>query len=166
MMLPTLTSEQTNSVKASIEAFDKSRSKLKARVRKYGLTVERYKAMLVEQDNKCAICGALFSEEDSNWYIDHCHTTGKVRGLLCLRCNLGLGWFSDDLNSLANAIQYLNANRTQLKDRRQVAIPERYFPGQLQPSINCNCPLPYHYLRCYKKQRIRPQQKDRTVKCS
>ena len=53
----------------------------------YGLTAEEYENMVVQQDNKCVIC-----DTDSKLVIDHCHTTGKVRGLLCHKCNVSIGY--------------------------------------------------------------------------
>ncbi len=78
--------------------------KVYERARRYDLTHETYLQMLKEQDNKCAICGNSFTGSP---YVDHCHTTGKVRGLLCSTCNTGLGGFKDDPTILENAIKYL-----------------------------------------------------------
>lgn len=73
------------------------------------MTLEQYNAMLIEQKGVCAICGK--SEEVSPkgvLSIDHDHTTGKVRGLLCDTCNRGgLGHFYDNVSLLRNAIKYL-----------------------------------------------------------
>lgn len=69
----------------------------------YGLTEEDYLSLFESQDGKCWICG-----DDGKLFIDHCHKTGKVRGLLCPHCNRGLGGFKDNLDSLANAMVYLN----------------------------------------------------------
>lgn len=73
----------------------------------YGITLDQYNAMLDEQDHKCAICGNEDEVEGRKLAIDHCHTTGKVRGLLCGKCNRGLGLFYDNQDLLNNAIQYL-----------------------------------------------------------
>jgi hypothetical protein len=76
--------------------------------RKYGITLEDYSNMLKDQDYKCLICG--LSEVDLEGralHVDHCHTTSVVRGLLCYRCNLGLGNFMDNTQNLENAIKYL-----------------------------------------------------------
>lgn len=70
----------------------------------YGITEEDYERMFKEQEGKCAICG-LTSKKKLN--IDHCHISGKVRGLLCWNCNIGLGYFKDNLENLQNAIKYL-----------------------------------------------------------
>ncbi len=81
--------------------------------RNYGLTVEQFEIMLGEQGGCCLICK---TPEDSidprtgktrNLAVDHCHTTGKVRGLLCAGCNNGLGCFKDDTNRIVAALEYL-----------------------------------------------------------
>jgi hypothetical protein len=74
----------------------------------YGITLAEYNAMLEAQDYKCAICGNEDEVEGRRLAIDHCHTTGKIRGLLCGKCNRGLGLFYDNTNNLAKAIEYLN----------------------------------------------------------
>lgn len=74
---------------------------------KYKLTLADYDRMLKEQKNVCKIC---LKEDDSNWKklaVDHCHTTGKIRGLLCHKCNKGLGQFNDDTERMKIAIKYL-----------------------------------------------------------
>lgn len=79
-----------------------------ARLQRYGLTAREYGALMEEQDGKCAICG---SAEAGAWGgslpVDHDHETGKVRGLLCHGCNVGLGYFHDDPDSLLAAAAYL-----------------------------------------------------------
>lgn len=86
--------------------------------KKYGITIIKYKEMLKNQDNKCAICSreiflAGGTELKSKvGYVDHDHKTGKVRKLLCSFCNTGLGLFQDNINFLENAKQYLiNSNK-------------------------------------------------------
>ena len=76
----------------SRKAQEKYRDKV--RERKYGLTTIEYNNILSAQKNECAICSVSFVKEKPN--IDHCHKTGRVRGLLCYNCNLGLGKFKDD----------------------------------------------------------------------
>lgn len=71
---------------------------------KYGLTHKEYDGMFKSQGGKCKICGNKF---DYRLHVDHCHTTGKVRGLLCRGCNTGLGQFQDDPRILREAINYL-----------------------------------------------------------
>lgn len=78
--------------------------------RKYGIDHEEYQWMVVRQGNLCAICGSANPGGGrKRWQVDHCHSTGAVRGLLCNRCNLGLGYFSDSPATLGRAIAYLGA---------------------------------------------------------
>ena len=71
----------------------------------YGITEEEYYALLDKQGGHCACC-----PQTENLVVDHCHTTGAVRGLLCPRCNHGLGHFRDNTEYLQNAIAYLENN--------------------------------------------------------
>lgn len=64
--------------------------------------------MLRHQNNVCAICGGRNSDRDLA--VDHNHITGEVRGLLCTRCNMGLGYFMDNPRLLASALVYLEDN--------------------------------------------------------
>jgi Autographiviridae endonuclease VII len=73
------------------------------RERKYGLTAEAYRALLARQKGKCAIC-----RRKRNLVVDHNHTTGVVRGLICQPCNMGIGGLEDDVILLRRAIKYLN----------------------------------------------------------
>lgn len=72
---------------------------------RYGITLEQYNNQLDIQNNKCAICG---TKSEKSLAVDHCHTTGKVRGLLCLKCNTAIGKLNDDVILLQRAIEYLN----------------------------------------------------------
>jgi hypothetical protein len=71
----------------------------------YKLTLDKYNDMMVKQFNKCIICECDFDVVKS--CIDHSHTNGEVRGLLCGLCNKGLGCFKDDITLLKKAIEYL-----------------------------------------------------------
>jgi len=73
----------------------------------FGITLDDYNQMLKSQNNSCAICGKHEDDESSSLAVDHCHTTGKIRGLLCSDCNRGLGMFKDNVVVLKNAISYL-----------------------------------------------------------
>jgi hypothetical protein len=75
-----------------------------SRLRQYGLTQEQYDELLVESCGRCAICTVAFTETP---HIDHCHATGKVRGLLCRRCNRAIGLFKDDPSILLAGVEYL-----------------------------------------------------------
>jgi hypothetical protein len=72
----------------------------------YGIDIEEYTKLLEKQDFKCAICGSRGSDIKS-LAVDHDHATGKVRGLLCDSCNLGIGKFKDSTELLTSAINYL-----------------------------------------------------------
>ena len=71
--------------------------------RTYNLTELEYANMLSKQKGLCAICNTTMKVVN----IDHCHTTNKVRGLLCPECNRGLGLFYDDADRLLSAAEYL-----------------------------------------------------------
>lgn len=79
---------------------------------KFGIDLNEYNRILGEQNGVCAICGKLNNRLRKNGKIfdldvDHCHITGKVRGLLCNRCNKGMGDFNDNVELLKRAINYL-----------------------------------------------------------
>jgi hypothetical protein len=75
----------------------------------YGLTPEQYENMIINQGFKCAICGIHETaiKGKRRLCIDHCHTTGKVRGLLCPNCNLMLGTARDNPDYLREGAKYL-----------------------------------------------------------
>lgn len=75
--------------------------------KKYGITQEDYNRMLAEQDGCCKICRSSDPVGVKSFAVDHDHVTGKVRGLLCHRCNPGLGYFQDNPELLRKAIDYL-----------------------------------------------------------
>lgn len=75
----------------------------------YGIDLEEYDRMYAEQKGNCLICGEHYSPGGKGGLvIDHCHTNGHVRGLLCMSCNTGIGHLKDDIQRLAKAIDYLN----------------------------------------------------------
>lgn len=76
----------------------------KARSARYGLTEGAFRELL-QKHPVCAICGISF--DDASLHVDHDHKTGNIRGLLCSRCNQGLGFFKDDPALVANASKYL-----------------------------------------------------------
>lgn len=73
---------------------------------KYNITLDDKNKIRDTQNNKCNICKLEFND-DKSAYVDHCHKTNKVRGLLCHTCNSGLGMFKDNIEYLKNAILYL-----------------------------------------------------------
>lgn len=77
-------------------------------IERYGITLDDYRKMLIEQDYKCYICGIDEKESrNEQLCVDHCHATGNVRKLLCHNCNCGLGHFQDDVELLKKAADYL-----------------------------------------------------------
>lgn len=73
---------------------------------RYGLSLDDYDRMLISQSGRCLVCGNDFKHSrDSN--VDHCHKTGRVRGILCTACNSGIGYFRDDPTIMESAITYL-----------------------------------------------------------
>lgn len=78
----------------------------------YGISLDDYARMLEEQDGHCKICPATPEEQHHNvLMVDHDHTTGEVRGLLCHHCNAALGHFEDDVDRMLNAIEYLRKTK-------------------------------------------------------
>jgi hypothetical protein len=80
--------------------------------RTYGISLEEYDDMILSQDSKCAICKkSLIDLSGREIHIDHCHESGKIRGILCSHCNVGIGNLNDDIAILKSAIQYLSLER-------------------------------------------------------
>jgi len=83
-------------------------------IKKFGINADQYEAMFVEQNGVCAICRKL-EICNRDLCVDHCHTSNRVRGLLCTNCNMALGKFQDSIEYLQNAVEYL---------KREYAVPE------------------------------------------
>ena len=90
---------------------EKNRSYSNRIKRVYGITEFDYNKMLTKQNGKCAICGSkeIGRGKTNKFCIDHNHTNGKVRGLLCHNCNVLLGKLSDDIGLCENIIKYLKS---------------------------------------------------------
>lgn len=74
------------------------------KAKRYGLSVEELQKLMDKADGKCEIC----SREPVKWLVvDHCHETLRVRGIICERCNQGLGLFADNIEFMKSAIEYL-----------------------------------------------------------
>jgi hypothetical protein len=87
---------------------DRTKERHRRLARKYGITPEAYEAMWAAQEGKCLIC--VTPEEEvrgKRLCVDHDHKTGKVRGLLCHRCNCVLGYSMENINTLLASIVYL-----------------------------------------------------------
>jgi hypothetical protein len=76
----------------------------------YGIDAEKWNEMFLQQNGCCKICNRHQTEFKNKLSVDHCHKTGKVRGLLCNDCNRGLGAFKDNTELIKIAINYLNEN--------------------------------------------------------
>lgn len=76
-------------------------------MRLYGISDIEYDSILASQEGKCAICGSPIGNIKKA-FIDHNHITNEIRGLLCPKCNFGLGNFNDDIEILTRAIAYLS----------------------------------------------------------
>lgn len=103
--------------RADIRAQDPQAARYADRVRTlrpYGLSPEQWDAMFEAQGRCCAIC--LTDDSGGRWHTDHDGTIGKkaVRGILCVRCNIGIGQFKHDPERLRWAVRYLQANNRRL----------------------------------------------------
>lgn len=88
--------------------------KYRMKLQNYGVTREQYESMLSVQDHKCKVCGCNETSTrctHGHLVVDHCHTTGKVRSLLCDMCNKTLGYTKDSIEQLQALIDYLNAHQ-------------------------------------------------------
>lgn len=91
--------------------YQKQRRANETRLQIYNLTADDYEAILNEQEGLCKICRGVLEKP----HIDHCHTTGKVRGILCGHCNAGLGFFRDNPEFLRAAASYVEEADTGFK---------------------------------------------------
>lgn len=85
-----------------LQAYCKPCTAELARARRFGLTVDQLRELVRAAEGRCAIC-----REEADLMVDHCHETGKVRGMLCHHCNLVLGHARDDVKVLAACVAYL-----------------------------------------------------------
>lgn len=92
-------------------------------MRKYGMTIEQYDVMLEAQGGGCFICGRP-PREDISLHVDHDHSTGKVRGILCFCCNNALADFQEDPEVLKKAASYVSwhANEEEVLLARRRAL--------------------------------------------
>lgn len=99
--------------------------------RTYGISLSDYERMLSAQHAHCAICGgegfAMTEHHKLRLVVDHCHATGRVRGLLCHNCNRALGLLKDDVQSINNAIAYLEGATT-IPQGSTAKRPEAHSP--------------------------------------
>jgi hypothetical protein len=126
-------------------------------LKKFGINKSEYECILEKQNGRCAICGEKESALASNkkqikeLAVDHCHKTGTNRGLLCMKCNNGIGNFNDDIVLLEKAIKYLkkkhsqqNGNWSNCGNNLPVSVTladteEETYPDELEdPNSNYN----------------------------
>jgi hypothetical protein len=105
---------KTEEFKEKRKVFNKARKEKNREVyykKRYGITLMQYNQLLTIQNNTCAICKIAETEikhgRNTYFAVDHCHISGKVRGLLCYKCNSLLGFVNDKIETLKNAIKYL-----------------------------------------------------------
>ncbi len=113
--------------------------------KRYGITLHQVVELAAHQGGVCAVCGALpdVTKKRGGLHVDHDHDTGKVRGLLCERCNLGLGFFRDDMVRLVSAVGYLeNPPAGQVKFTEPLSRPS-LLAGERNPAkrelLNLSC---------------------------
>jgi hypothetical protein len=105
-------SETRDKAKAKVKEWqernpDKRKSQ---RIKKFGISLDQFTELYERCGGKCEICGFKDDGNKSFFpFIDHCHTTGKVRGLLCSKCNFGIGHFNDDIGRMRKAIAYIES---------------------------------------------------------
>jgi len=101
--------EQTRLRSAEWYANNKERTKNSRLLRKYNISLDDYNKMLIEQEGKCWIC-SMKAEDEINkvLVVDHNHLTGKVRGLLCNRCNTAIGLLQESQEILQKVSKYLH----------------------------------------------------------
>jgi len=95
---------------------------------RYKISIEEYEQMLVFQDKKCQICEEAL--EPKKTVVDHCHTTGKVRGLLCYNCNNAIGFLKENVRAALKLIDYIYKNEPKDKtdDFGPIDSDEHLFP--------------------------------------
>lgn len=98
-------SEEYRKKQAEYREKNRETSVCKALQRTYSITLDDYRTMLEEQGNVCKCCGLEYTVK--RYHVDHCHETGKIRGLLCDSCNRGLGFFGDKSEGVYKGYLYL-----------------------------------------------------------
>lgn len=76
--------------------------------KEYGITLAQFQAMLERQGGKCRLCGKDVTLKQKDAHMDHCHTTGRLRAILCRACNTGVGMLGDSAALLRKAAEYLD----------------------------------------------------------
>lgn len=92
-------------------ARSRHQTNLEAQCYGRGITPADFQLLLSTQGNRCAVCHKSYDAAKQGWAIDHSHSTGRIRGVLCTQCNTGLGHFRDSIPALESAIEYLRYTR-------------------------------------------------------
>ena len=95
----------------SNESF-KISSRVRSLLKKYNLTLEDYNNLFLLQKGSCAICKTHQSELNKRLFVDHCHKTSKVRGLLCSKCNHAIGLLNENRQIIVSAAEYVRRYET------------------------------------------------------
>jgi recombination endonuclease VII len=122
---------------------DKNRKRKREfeRRKRYRISREDYEAMVGRQNGACAIC----KRATPTLFVDHCHACGKVRGLLCLKCNTVLGFCADSVPHLLAAIAYLRAS---CEEAPASSVTTSEVPGETEWS---RASADRHHCRCAGK---------------
>lgn len=100
------------SVKTNKDRYTTDRLKGYRVKHSFGITYEDWVNLMESSEWKCEICGRTIETSGRTLAVDHCHKTGRIRGVLCQRCNCAIGLMNDDPAILQNAIQYLHKEDT------------------------------------------------------
>lgn len=105
------TKDRIDGLKTVCISCIKERIRIAKLASKFGISEADYQHLLTEQDNVCAICRKSCIT-GRNLTVDHDHNTGKVRGLLCFNCNVGIGAFKESAALVATAAKYVSSHQT------------------------------------------------------
>lgn len=109
---PPCTREYKRENRKPLTSEQKRQKRNNAYQRKYGITLDDYEKLLEEQDYTCKLCDHV--DDPSNGHtrlaVDHCHDTGRVRGLLCRSCNVAIGSLGDNEEGLKRALAYVKGD--------------------------------------------------------
>ena len=90
------------------QGYKDTRKRDKHYMKKFGITLAEYNKILARQEGVCASCGTTGEEgRYKNMAVDHCHTTGKIRGILCANCNRALGLVGDTSKGVRKLLKYI-----------------------------------------------------------
>ncbi|MES2942972.1 MAG: endonuclease VII domain-containing protein [Pseudomonadota bacterium] len=104
--------EETKAQAREWQQKNPEKSKAGRLMKTYGMSLEKFNLMMDSCNHSCEICGHQDKSKKNVFpVVDHCHTNGHVRGILCSNCNTALGKFKDSIDLLSNAISYLNRSK-------------------------------------------------------